>query len=104
MKKTLLAAGALAWLAAPAHTQSSSQSSQQYSFNVKGDALARYEWTRDLFDAGDTSRWRLQARPRVEIGLGSLLIAAGADALAVIDGVFGQRDIEAAARRYAKLF
>ncbi len=35
---------------------------------------------------------------------GGLLIAAGADALAVIDGVFGQRDIEAAARRYAKLF
>jgi thiamine-phosphate pyrophosphorylase len=35
---------------------------------------------------------------------GGVLIAAGADALAVIDGVFGQRDIEAAARRYAKLF
>lgn len=35
---------------------------------------------------------------------GGILIAAGADALAVIDGVFGQRDIEAAARRYAKLF
>lgn len=35
---------------------------------------------------------------------GGLLIAAGADALAVIDGVFGQRDIEEAARRYAKLF
>lgn len=35
---------------------------------------------------------------------GATLIAAGADALAVIDGVFGQTDIEAAARRYAKLF
>jgi thiamine-phosphate pyrophosphorylase len=32
------------------------------------------------------------------------LIAAGADLLAVIHGVFGQPDIEAAARRYAALF
>lgn len=35
---------------------------------------------------------------------GSLLITAGADALAVIDGVFGQTDICTAAKRYAKLF
>ena len=32
------------------------------------------------------------------------LIAAGADALAVIEGVFGQADIRAAAARYARLF
>jgi thiamine-phosphate pyrophosphorylase len=35
---------------------------------------------------------------------GSALVAAGADLLAVIHGVFGQADIEAAARRYAALF
>jgi len=35
---------------------------------------------------------------------GSKLIDAGADALAVIDGVFGQSDILAAAQRYARLF
>ena len=35
---------------------------------------------------------------------GSGLIAAGADLLAVIHGVFGQPDVEAAARRYAALF
>lgn len=35
---------------------------------------------------------------------GARLIAAGADALAVINGVFAQPDIEAAARRYAQLF
>lgn len=35
---------------------------------------------------------------------GAALIAAGADALAVIEGVFGQPDIRAAARRYAQLF
>jgi len=32
------------------------------------------------------------------------LIEAGADALAVVEGVFGQTDILAAARRYARLF
>jgi thiamine-phosphate pyrophosphorylase len=35
---------------------------------------------------------------------GASLIAAGADALAVIEGVFGQADVHAAAGRYAKLF
>lgn len=35
---------------------------------------------------------------------GALLIAAGADALAVISGLFAQPDPEAAARRYARLF
>ena len=33
-----------------------------------------------------------------------LLLAAGVDALAVVSGVFGQPDIQAAARRYAHLF
>lgn len=35
---------------------------------------------------------------------GAALISAGADALAVIEGVFGQKDMRAAARRYAQLF
>ncbi|MGB5260522.1 MAG: thiamine phosphate synthase [Gammaproteobacteria bacterium] len=35
---------------------------------------------------------------------GAALLAAGADLLAAIEGVFGQPDIEAAARRYATLF
>lgn len=35
---------------------------------------------------------------------GAALISAGADMLAAIEGVFGQPDIEAAARRYAALF
>lgn len=47
--------------------------------------------------------------PRVAIGgitpdNGALLIEAGADYLAVISGVFGSDDCEAAARRYARLF
>lgn len=35
---------------------------------------------------------------------GASLIAAGADALAVIEGVFGQTDVQAAAERYVRLF
>jgi thiamine-phosphate pyrophosphorylase len=35
---------------------------------------------------------------------GASLIAAGADALAVIEGVFGQADVRATAERYARLF
>jgi thiamine-phosphate pyrophosphorylase len=35
---------------------------------------------------------------------GVSLIAAGADCLAVMDGVFGQEHIRAAAQRYALLF
>lgn len=35
---------------------------------------------------------------------GAQLVAAGADSLAVIHGIFGQPDIEAAARRYSELF
>lgn len=34
---------------------------------------------------------------------GSVLLAAGADLLAVIDGIFGQSDPESAARRYVEL-
>jgi thiamine-phosphate pyrophosphorylase len=49
------------------------------------------------------------AVPMVAIGgitpeNGASLIAAGADALAVIEGVFNQPDIRAAAERYARLF
>jgi thiamine-phosphate pyrophosphorylase len=49
------------------------------------------------------------SQPLVAIGgitpeNGSQLIEAGADMLAVIHGVFGQKDPEAAARRYAELF
>ncbi|ROR34793.1 thiamine phosphate synthase [Inmirania thermothiophila] len=49
------------------------------------------------------------ALPLVAIGgitpdNGAALVAAGADLLAVVHGVFGAADIEAAARRYAALF
>lgn len=52
---------------------------------------------------------RLLRVPIVAIGgittdNGAALLAAGADALAAIEGVFGQTDIRAAAARYARLF
>jgi thiamine-phosphate pyrophosphorylase len=55
-----------------------------------------------------TARARLQL-PVVAIGgitpeNGAILIQAGADALAVIEGVFAQPDVRAAAARYARLF
>jgi thiamine-phosphate pyrophosphorylase len=56
----------------------------------------------------------LMARARLKVPLvaiggitpenGVELVRAGADMLAVIEGVFGQTDIRAAAQRYAKLF
>src|SRR5436190_1658441 len=55
-----------------------------------------------------------EARSRVAVPLvaiggitpdnGAVLIAAGADALAAISGVFDQPDVAGAARRYASLF
>ncbi len=52
---------------------------------------------------------RALGKPLVAIGgilpeNGGALIAAGASALAVIDGIFGQNDIEGAARAYLRLF
>lgn len=52
---------------------------------------------------------RVFGKPLVAIGgilpgNGRALIAAGASALAVIDGIFGQDDIEGAARAYQRLF
>jgi len=35
---------------------------------------------------------------------GAALLAAGADMLAVVHGLFGQADVEAAARRFTRLF
>src|SRR5262245_2106220 len=59
------------------------QSQQQYSFELKADALARQEWTREIFDAPDqfhdVNRWRLQLRPRLEAGFGPVLLGVGGD-------------------------
>ncbi len=70
--------------AAPAVAQSTaSGQAGETKFRFAGDALARYEWTRDIpGETGDQinqSRWRLQARPRVELGVGPLELGVGGE-------------------------
>ena len=59
------------------------QSDKKYSFRLVGDALARQEWTWDIFvsptQTRKEDRWRLQARPRLEIGVGKLVLGVGGD-------------------------
>jgi hypothetical protein len=59
------------------------QPEQQYSFRLKLDALSREEWTSSIFDAPgvfhNNDRWRLQARPRMEIGINKVTLAVGGD-------------------------
>ena len=75
--------------AAPAAAQDTQDSQyfqrpeKKFSFEIKGDALARAEWTRDIFVTAtqfrDEDRQRLQLRPRLEIGLGKLLLGVGGE-------------------------
>jgi hypothetical protein len=79
MRNRSFACATLLGLALAAHAQAQ-QGTKQYSFSFKGDGLARQEWTRDFFDgAGNQDRWRLQARPRLEFGISSLLFGVGGD-------------------------
>ncbi len=59
------------------------QADKKYSFRLVGDALAREEWTWDIFvpptETRKEDRWRLQARPRLEVGLGKLVLGVGGD-------------------------
>jgi len=75
---TLLAAGPLAAQSATTPSQKSG------AFSFAGDALVRYEWTRDTGDApyggsGDQDRWRIQVRPRVELNLHWFSAGVGAE-------------------------
>ena len=56
------------------------QKGQAYRF--AGDTLARYEWTRNIPAAGgaiDTSRYRFQLRPRLELTFGPVELGAGGE-------------------------
>ncbi len=77
MKNALLLASVLLVVTAPG---TGAQTSKQTSVKFLGDGLSRYEWTRDLFDGGNQSRWRIQGRPRVELAYKSLLLGVGAEA------------------------
>jgi hypothetical protein len=88
MNRLLSAAATLAALAlasaasaqAPAATAYQQQPNQAFRF--AGDTLARYEWTRDLPSDGELvneSRYRLQARPRIEMHIGPVELGVGGD-------------------------
>ena len=57
-----------------------------------------------LNDARDSLKAPLAAIGGITAENGGALVAAGADLLAVIDGVFGQPDVRIAAERFAALF
>ena len=85
MNRSLAAVGFIACLSVAAQAQTG-HTSKQYSFKFTGDGLTRYEWTRDFFPpAGsvipppDVSRYRVQARPRVEFGISSFLFGVGGE-------------------------
>src|SRR5215468_4328262 len=56
---------------------------QKFHVEIKGDALFRAEWTRDIFVSAtqfrNEDRQRLQVRPRLEIGLGPVILGVGGD-------------------------
>jgi hypothetical protein len=56
---------------------------QEFSLELKGDALFRAEWTRDIFVTAtqlrNDDRQRVQLRPRLEIGLGPVLLGVGGE-------------------------
>jgi hypothetical protein len=55
------------------------QAREQYSLQLRVDGLLRQEWTRNLFQAANQDRWRIQVRPRLEIGVKWLLLGVGAE-------------------------
>jgi hypothetical protein len=84
MRRAALAVAPLAVLAFAvlADAQDSApvyQQQQKKAFQFAGDALARYEWTRDIpgADPVDQDRYFLQARPRVELTMGPVEAGVG---------------------------
>jgi putative porin len=79
-----LPGAALVLAALPAGAQdvgvgASGQADHQYSVALKGDALLRGETTRDLFNTPDKDRGRAELRPRLELGIGRVLLGVGGD-------------------------
>lgn len=85
MRRALpLALAAAAAVAGPTRAQDAPpvyQTQPKQSFRFAGDSLARYEWTREIPDGtgGTTNedRYRVQARPRVELRLGPFEAGVG---------------------------
>ena len=91
MTRAPFAAASLAVLAlataAPAQDPAVYQQEPKQSFKFAGDTLARYEWTRGIpvTSAGepiafiDQDRYRVQARPRIELRFGPFELGAGGE-------------------------
>lgn len=80
MLKNIVPVALLLSLAAPAFAQTTGG---QEKFKFSLDGFYRQEWTNDipenLATANPDSRWRIQARPRIDISLGSVAFGAGAE-------------------------
>jgi hypothetical protein len=62
---------------------------QKKGFQFAGDALARYEWTKEVPEGGglvDENRYFMQVRPRVELNMGPVELGVG--------GAFNYSDVE----------
>ncbi len=85
MTRGPLALASLAVLAlaatAPAQDPAVYQQQPKQSFRFTGDTLIRYEWTRNIPQASgelvDEDRYRLQARPRIELRVGPIELGTG---------------------------
>ena len=77
--KRALGGAALSLMCGAAAAQDLPQATGQSGFKLRVDALWRDEWTREVFQAPDQERWRLQVRPRLEIGLKWLLLGVGGE-------------------------
>ena len=84
----MLALVALAASASAQDTGAVYQQQANQSFRFAGDSLARYEWTKDVPVAGapgepplllDSNRYRLQARPRIEMRFGPVELGVGGE-------------------------
>jgi hypothetical protein len=83
MKRELASsAGLLLFLASSGGAQDATYQKEK-TFQFKLDALARQEWTRDIFVTATTTRnedrRRFQARPALEARVGSLRLGVGAE-------------------------
>lgn len=83
MKRALALAG-LVFLGVPAGAEDNVyQADKKYSLRFNVDGLAREEWTSDIFvsptQTRKEDRWRLRLLPRLEVGVGKLVMGVGGD-------------------------
>jgi hypothetical protein len=82
--KRAIALACLAFLGVPAGAQDNVyQPDKRYSLRFNVDGLAREEWTWDIFvsptQTRKEDRWRLRLLPRLEVGVGKLVMGVGGD-------------------------